>query len=414
MKNIHGFLTQRTSWFILFTLVLGVLLRLYFSGIAEREITWDSSWYYSAAVSMAKGVPAADCCNHGGGYPLTLSPILRVFGLQNTDSIRIFQILLDFATGILLAVVGWKVFGKKAGLAILFVYETNLLSPPYTGYILSELLSMAIIALLLYIVSRKSYGTRSALWMMTGMILGYLYFTKPAFFWYVPFLLVVFALFVIQGLIRKFKFIVVCGVGVFLVSLLPLLMNYTVLRQVRVTPPGVTTWGALYQAWFEGISPEIAVDYREHDPRWVDVQNEYWYSGYKNIPVFDKKYKKLYLEKIQKELPSYIPIVVRNMIFLWDKRHLFISPSPYHPADVWPMRILNIIYFSFGAIGIVSYLRKKTKNIPVVVYSLSVFVFMTLVFPLVTNMTRHSLPFYPLLLFWAGVSLGEIIMRKSI
>ena len=79
--------------------------------------------------------------------------------------------------------------------------------------------------------------------------------------------------------------------------------------------------------------------------------------------------------------------------------------DPYYPADKWILRAVNVTSLLLFLTGIYGYIRKqkgKIINSPLIMYTLLFFLYITFLFPLLTNESRHSLIYYSLIYFWAG------------
>ena len=123
----------------------------------------------------------------------------------------------------------------------------------------------------------------------------------------------------------------------------------------------------------------------------------------------------LFWKRMQSEWPIYIARYIRHTFYLWDKYHLFTYNDPFYPRDEWALRTINWISIALSFIGLTWYIRQDVKRWrePLVLFTLLMFFYITLLFPLMSNESRHSLTFYSLLYLWAGVGVHTIITKTS-
>ena len=165
-------------------------------------------------------------------------------------------------------------------------------------------------------------------------------------------------------------------------------------------------------SFFMDRYPELEKDLPKLNPTYYKINLDLNTTPYLYLSEKKKMYAALFWEKMKTDWPIFIKNTVRNVFFLWDKDHLFTYHDPFHPGDTLPLRAYNFGLFAFFFIGIGGYVKRKVKEKgfmdPIVLFTLGLFLYITLIFSPVTNETRHSLPFYPLLFLWAGYGINII------
>lgn len=170
-------------------LVLGVGLRLWFVDHAAR-IAGDSLIYgdiaknllqhgvYGFAVSGAGPVPTLIRLP---GYPLFLVACFRVFGVEHYTAVMYVQCGLDLVTCVLVGALAWRLFGRRAGLAALWLAALCPFTASYVSAPLTETPSLTCIALTFYGLERwraAGAGWNRWLW-MTSAAMAYAVLLRP-------------------------------------------------------------------------------------------------------------------------------------------------------------------------------------------------------------------------------------------
>ena len=406
---------KQTIFIVGCILILGLTLRIVLSGLAERELRWDSVWYAEAAKDVLSGKIVAECCTHGAGYPLFMAAVEGIFGRDNLEAVRLTQVALDTLTVILVAAAVYSAFGKGPALTALAIAALNPYSSSYTGVIMTEILSLTLVGLLAFLVSRPRFERRALLWWFSGITLGYLGLTKPGF--------ILYGVFFVGGTVwifstwnRRIRYVMLILTGFLIVGLYAVIGNYQHFGKPTLEPPYILRGFALYMGLHRASSPELLnlfkpyADLSEEEKRLYqgayEAEQLYHLLVLQNIslvPKYDAIHRNLFFQEVQQDPLRSIKHWISNAVQFWDKNHLFIFTDPLYPADRIPLRLGNIFLFLLAAIGSVRAVRIQRKHTkPFILFSLSLFLFMGGVFPLVSNLTRHSLPFYPVLFAWAG------------
>jgi len=386
--------------------LVGVFMRIYFASAKEQLLSFDETGYFAMAQEVLSGKLVADCCLHGPGYPLFLAPILKVFGQANISAVRYSQIGLDLLTGLAVGAAAAGIFGTTAGFMAAALYFLNPFSASYPGFLLTETLVIFVIAVLGLIISRPGFGAKPVWWFVSGMLVGYLALIKPSFLWFIALFVAVMT--AVNGRwVNRLKFVLLSAGAAVLVLTYAVAANYLKFGVISVGPPYYMSVGTLlYLGQYLDRTTEFIPDYIYLSSEPVKVINEYFGLATGNlsgIAGYNDHYTRLFLTKLQENWQPFAASLGRKVFLFWDKRHLFVFNDPYYPRDLWPLRITNIMYFLLASVGFIASVSGFTKKRrPFMIFSLTLFAYMSLAFPAVSTLERHSLPFYPVLIVWAG------------
>lgn len=396
----------------LLLLALGAVYRLYFVSLAYSDILWDVQSYGNIAKEMLADPLYVDCCQKGGGYPLFLSVLYRVFGADNYGAVRMANIVLDLSAAFFLFAIAKSVFSKTVAWIVFVLYLFHPLAVSYVGFQLPESLTIFLLTALGFVLSRPSFARRPGLWVWTGILLGLLLWVRLSFYFFVFIILFGLALFVFRKWGRA-MFIGLALMGFALASVHSLIAYQTKFQRISLVPPytmGFET--ALYMSFFMGRYPELLVQYDSLNKTYYDINLEYNTTHYVFNEVFRDKYSPLFWEKIKKDWPEFFGNTARNIVWMWDTNHLFVYQDPWYPHDTWWLRLLTLTGLAGFFAGIARFIRKKKKvawRDPVFLFTVGLFGYVIVFFAPITNETRYIVPLMPLVLLWAGYGIERII-----
>ncbi len=415
MKTERIFSILLSNKLIFFTVFisLGVLLRVYLASFAYKKLVFDMYEYHAYALKILGGENVIDCCLKNMGYPVVLAGIYALFGVGNLEVVRFVNILLEMSVAIILYIVGKNFFNKNVGTLAFILYVINPFTSSFTGLILAESATIFFLSILVYILSRPQFQKLPISWLLFGVLLGWIVFIKHSFYQFSLGIILAFFLFMFQGK-KRILFLFISLIGFIIASTYSLIGNYRNYRQLSVVPPYSMQSGILYGMFYLERYREIPQDPPPH-PEFTKMALEF---DSEPIPKteFNKKYTKLFWEKMSSDWPIYIKRVVSNTIRLWDKDHLYVYEDPFHPYDLWPLRIANFILLACFLFGIGNYLWIQKFNVfhePLALFTIFLFIYMLLAYPIVSSESRHTIFFYSLLILWAAYGMHEIKLRLS-
>jgi 4-amino-4-deoxy-L-arabinose transferase-like glycosyltransferase len=402
-------------------LLLGALLRWFFISHTYHYLYWDEVSYMNLSKQLTSGHLAVDCCDKNMGYPLFLSIIFFLFRITNTGSdlisragfeaVAITQLFIDLTVAVLLYISTKELFRKNIAWTVFILYLFNPLTSSYAGFLLPEAVSIFLVAAIAYLLTRKSFLYKDVSWCLLGFILGVLVFLRYSL---TNFAIGTTLLFVIFLFKKKLKiwFILIVTICFLLASSYTLIANKVKYQKLSLVPPYNMGTINLYLSFYMNRYPELVDDMKYLDPTYYAVNLEYHTTYYNYIDNVKHKYFQLFLQKFQKEWPVFMKNTVRNMFWIWDKEHLSVYVDPYYPGDRWAVRIYNIILMALFFLGIGDFIiKRKGWKHPLVIFSAGMFLYITCLFTLISNETRHSMIFYPIIFLWAGYGITKVFNR---
>ncbi|MEK7544056.1 MAG: glycosyltransferase family 39 protein [Patescibacteria group bacterium] len=400
---------------ILTLFLLGLLFRLFLAFNAYDTIVFDAKGYSDFAIQFLSGKWPIDCCAKNMGYGAFLALVYKFFGIENLTAVRLVHIVFDLVSALLLFETAKKLFNQKAALFSFTMYLFNPFTAAFTGLVLAETVSIFLVSLLFYILSRAGWKSSPILWLSFGLTAGLLLFTRHSFYY---FLFVFFAVLGVwfaryylaasQGTtLRGWKVIVrfysFLFAGFLLASSYSLMVNFKTYGKPSLVPLYNLKYEIIYLNFFRWKYPEV--EFKGEIPQYGEVVQSYWNTPIEGKAAHSEKYKQMLLARLPGEWPTFLSNLAMNIVWLWDKDHIYTYVDTFYPADQWPMRILNIGLIGLWAIGVIGQVRKKGRKVlqePVFLFSILLFFYITLLFPLLSNESRHTLVYYPILSLWAG------------
>ena len=148
-------------------LTAGTALRLFFI-LAAPKLTGDTLLYGDIARNLLQnhvygftvaGHPPRPTLIRVPGYPLFLAACFVLFGIENYHAVLYVQLLFDLATCLLIADLARRLFGKRAGIAALWLAALCPFTANYVAAALTETLTLFCIASAFYAFHRWSETT---------------------------------------------------------------------------------------------------------------------------------------------------------------------------------------------------------------------------------------------------------------
>ncbi|MBI3955017.1 glycosyltransferase family 39 protein, partial [Candidatus Gottesmanbacteria bacterium] len=364
-----------------------------------------------------KGGAVADCCNKGLGYSAFLAVIYFIFGPSNLAAVKLLQNVLDLTTAVLIYLTAAKFFSRKAALISMLFYLINPFTSAYTGILLSETLTLFYIVLIAFLVTRSSFRHNVTLWFLCGIVSGLLVFTRITFIYFI----FVFVIYLSSRLKSNLKlmmyFMLMFAFGFLVAVSYPIYANYAKFKAISITPPYNIYAGGLYLNFYNDRYAELFRDFDSVNPQFTQIFQEYNDASLEEISQLRKKFQTLFWEKFKNEWPLFIRNIVRNIFWMWDKYILYPYEDPFYPKDTFFLRWFNIGSIALYFMGVICYIKKSRKesfNNPLLVFTVLLFFYMTFTFTLVSNESRHSLPFYGLIYLWVGYGMESIKLSSKI
>src|ERR1700722_18102356 len=169
-------------------LAAGLLLRLWFVTHTAR-VDGDTLLYGNIARNWMEhgvygftptGVPVPTLIRLPG-YPLFLMACFRLFGVEHYTAVMYVQCAIDLGTCLLVAGLANRLFGRRAGLAALWLSTLCPFTATYTAAPLTEVLTLFTIALTFYSLDRwRSAGLGFNRWLpVIAVAMAYSVLLRP-------------------------------------------------------------------------------------------------------------------------------------------------------------------------------------------------------------------------------------------
>ena len=367
---------QKIDWFfiiLIFILALGVgFAYLEFGYIFPAE-SGDSLHYNAAALGLIKTgeLSLNKIFAHGGlGYPLFLAIIYKVFGQNNYEAVRIFQIFILAGIGILVFLIGRNFLNLSPLFA--FLASLTLVFWPYfivwTSLILTEILFIFffILSILFLLKFRETQLLKHSL--LAGLTLGLATLIRPEIIFLPIWLFFFWLLFRKRG--QDFK----TGLKkqILVVIIFILIISPWLIRNVTL---------------FQTPLPAFSFS------RWVDEPEE------------EKKNLFSYLQEKIVEKPG---LVAKNMIYFWNPGAQGLRAQAllekYHSVG-FLFLIYKILFFIILAAAFTSLFFIKKRRLFLFWAIISYYwIIHGLIFP----SPRHTLPIIPLVILLAWLSIETL------
>lgn len=401
---------------LLFGLIflVGFAYRYILGSRTEQHLVWDQVVYVEMAERLLSGQFAADCCTHGPGYSLFLALIFFLFGKGNLLAVRLVQAALDTLTGLIIFAVTRRLFTQKIAIVSLLLYLINPFTSSYTGLILAETVGSFLISLIAYMMSLSHLLTKRFALIVFAFLLSYVGVTKYAFFYAsILGLCIVIVILLRRRLFRECMFFIVTACIVFAY---PLMANVAVFGAYTVMPPYSDTTSLFYASLFMGRYPELYSEFGKVSPEYAKVMEEYYHVAQYDthaFPNFRSTHKALLFEKLKTDRTAIISHVLQNNIWMWDKPYRTVYIDPLYPKWKRVFQGYNLASLLLAVVGLWSAIHRK-KSMYILLVTLFVLFYISGGLSLLTNETRVTIIFYPLLFLWAGVGLAYVLTKVHI
>lgn len=387
---------------VVLIIVFGFLLRLFFASHAYPLLVFDAKGYIDYAQEFLKGSFPLDPRNKNMGYPLFIAIVFWLRGAPDIEFVKLTQIFLDLGAGVCVWIAAKRIFSQKTADLALSMYMINPFTSSYTGIILPEALSSFLVGALFML-------TMGGRWFFVGLTLGLMLFVKSSLVFFT-----IGSIGMISFLCFKkgevWKILMVTLAGFLVASSYTLTINYKTLGKIALAPPYSTIFGQTYvMSFYADRYPEV--EFWGAAPELSRVMAEYERTPNAQIPEWNKRYFTLFVTKTMHEPLNFLSHYLKNIFWLWDKDHVSVYKDPWYPSDRYILRVVNLIVLVLFIVGITRYVGRGGNFLrePIVIVTLALAATMTLQFPFVSNESRHTIPFYPILFFWAAYGIEKLL-----
>jgi hypothetical protein len=443
-------------------LALGLALRLWFVAHAAR-IAGDTLVYGDIAKNwMEHGVYGFTQTARGPlptlirlpGYPLFLVICFSLFGSEHYTAVMYAQCVIDLLTCLLVAALANRLFGRRAGLVILWLAALCPFTASYVAAPLTETLSLTCVALTFYSMERwrfAGFGLNKWLW-VTAVAMAYAILLRPEQGLLAAAVIPAMLWFALRSptkrssLLQSASPIVLAAVCVVLPLMPWMIRNWRTFHVIQPLAPRYATdpgenvplgFQRWYRSWaidfastedvywnYDGAAIEIsdlptrAFDSDDQYARTDALLSEYNQTDSAK-PQFDARFGALAEERIETDPIRYyvaLPVArLLNMILRprtemfpialeWWKWH----EHPRQTAFATAYAVLNLAYFGLGVWGGWLWWRRGWGDEAPLVWAMIGFVALrcALLLTLDNSEPRYTLEFFPVILVWSAAVLS--------
>ena len=443
---------------VIVALALGLGLRLWFI-VHTARIAGDSLIYGDIAKTwMQTGVYGFGLAGGGAvptlirlpGYPMFLVACFRLFGVEHYTAVMYAQGVVDLVTCLLVGALAGRLFGRRAGLAALWLAALCPFTASYVAYPLAETLTLTCVALAFYGLERwraAELGFNRWLWVVTAA-LAYAVLLRPeqgllaaavvpAMLW-----MVVRSPTRREALGRAVAPVLVAAVCVVLPLVPWTVRNWRTFHVVQpLAPRYATDPGELvplgFQHWFKTWGIEFAstedvywnydgatVDLNDIPTRAFDTDDQYTRTAVlieeynrtaKANAAFDARFEELAQERVKNDPLRYylaLPVArVVDMVFRPRVEMFEIELEWWrwrdHPKQTifaGAYAALNLGYFVLAGVGLWRWRRRGWDDNKGLAFSMIGFIVLRtlLLLTLDNSEPRYTLEFFPVLMVGAG------------
>jgi hypothetical protein len=444
-------------------LALGLGLRLWFI-VHMARIAGDSLIYGDIAKTwMQTGVYGFGLAGGGAvptlirlpGYPMFLVACFRLFGVEHYTAVMYGQGVADLVTCVLVGALAGRLFGRRAGLAALWLAALCPFTASYVAYPLAETLTLTCVALAFYGLERwraAGLGFNPWLWVVTAA-LAYAVLLRPeqgllaaavvpAMLW-----TVVRSPTRREALGRAVAPVFVAAVCVVLPLAPWTVRNWRTFHVVQpLAPRYATDPGELvplgFQHWFKTWGIEFAstedvywnydgatVDLNDLPTRAFDTDDQYARTAVlieeynrtaKANAALDARFEELAQERVKNDPLRYylaLPVArVVDMVFRPRVEMFEIELEWWrwrdHPKQTifaGAYAALNLGYFVLAGVGLWRWRRHGWDGNKGLAFSMIGFIVLRtlLLLTLDNSEPRYTLEFFPVLMVWAGAVFSD-------
>jgi 4-amino-4-deoxy-L-arabinose transferase-like glycosyltransferase len=443
-------------------LALGLVLRIWFISHVARIAgdtliygdiakNWLEHGVYGFSQSAAGPVPTLIRLP---GYPLFLALSFRLFGIEHYTAVMYVQVVIDLLTCLLVAALAGRLFGRRAGLAALWLAAVCPFMASYVSAPLTETLSLTCVALTFYGLERwrvAGLGINTWLW-VTSAAMAYAVLLRPeqgllaaavvpAMLW-ATLRSPSHSSSTRSSLLRSLRPVVLAAVCVVLPLAPWAVRNWRTFHVFQplapryATDPGETV-PLGFQRWFRTWAIDFAstedvywnyngasIDIADLPSRAFDSNDQYGrteallreYNETDNAtPSLDKRFDAIAQDRIHADpLRYYVALPIARLLNMGFRPRTEMFPielewwkwhdHPKQTAFAAVYAALNLAYFVLAGIGLWRWRRYGWGPSPLLAWSMIGFFVLrcALLLTLDNSEPRYTLELYPVILVWAS------------
>lgn len=335
--------------FPVFVLLLGLLIRLTFVFLyhqPEKFLFSDMQGYFDRAMELK--FEKADEIFYSFYPPAAHVAYSVMMGSRDVFFwIKLYNVFLSISTCILIYLITLRLFGRLAGYISVVIASFNYLFIEFTGYVISEILFMFLLALMFYFfllsITAKKQVLRWLFSFLAGLSLMSAAATKSSILLFVIF-------FGLWWLLNFRKYKIFSNLFFYIVGFLPLFIILAIRLHSLTGEYGVVSTNGGFN-FFQGRSHIRDVTFRDTINRTefffaspMSDLNNYTYNDTFNVGPYDSKF---FYKKGWEIAKQNIPLTIKYSL-----KH---CSDLFTSARMWPSYVLDKQWQILGLIGNVAF-----------------------------------------------------------
>lgn len=403
---------------LVFLFFLGFLFRLILMAKGPQPLVFDQVQYHDFAQGILKhGLYVTSFRVYG--YPLFIALFDGLFGtikILGIYTLYIAQALLDCATGLLVFILSKKLLNKSTLCWFSYIlYLFNPITSPYTGVMLSEVLStfllVLVFLLLMRFLEKRAFGPLT----IAIFILGYLAQVRPVFllfgvillFWSITRILKSFSF-------RRIIFSLLLCFYFFAPFLYQLFGNLVYFREFSLMDVDNYSLLNFYISLYVEKSTVNLTSIWDYPPEITYAFTEY--PGNSRVKEQRHEVQRRFfgyaVERIKKEPYLFVKWRAEKFFLVWEKPSLYPYMNPSHPLFSTGIYWINIFLLCMATIGSIWYWRQRNQleKSQITFFQLVLFLFfyISAIHIFTECLPRYSLPAYPFIFLYGGVGFSLV------
>ena len=419
--------------FLLLFLGLGLRLFLVFGMPIRDTVTGEPQHFDTVAWNLASGngysasssVPFLPMVDRPPVYFVFIAAIYRLLGYEPLW-VRLFQILIDLGTCLLVFGMAKDCFGMKAAYWALAISCLNPFLSVYTAALLPTTLTVFLLTLSVFFMSKAVRTLKPFLFIVTGISLGALILCREEN----EFIPILFGIFLIGKFRqRSFRSLIALGVGLVLFMSPWWIRNYHVSGRFIPVTYGGAVGRALYFSTVQQVFERDATYFEMLPGELRSLWEQTHSSRYEDVQKAERRFAEIGWERIRKDPIGYFFRRLANYPKFWIGMHpdefVILESgilSTFHPNfkkmewaffhDQKEIALLGLKYFllflSTAYVILAGYgiwvCRKL--SLPGLLYVKLTLFYYAVIFFIVITEPRYSIPVHPFLSLFAALPIA--------
>ncbi len=425
--SFKSFCEQQEYFLLVALLALGLIVRLVLIFSVTEPIDRDAQEYYKIAQNLLAGkgfsINGSELtARRAPGYPVFLASLMEIFGTE-PRILYLAQAIVNILTIFLVFLALKKTevnLPTRLLITLVFSLSTSFI---FVNVLYAEILTMLIVALLLYISIHPDFNVRPSIQLLFGGILtGALIYLRPTFLYFPIFLLfgAIFLKTIRRNLAIK-KFLTIAGIA--LLTLTPwTIRNYKVFHRFipLVSAGGSELWGANLEIADRFVWNSVSDIQKYEEQRTANhtLQNRLIHEYRVKYKITDPETLNRFLLKQAKQIIlqhpfRYALLCFNRLLIFWFSPPIgSMTLKTISPVLFWSILILKYMLTILGIIGLYRFTR---NNFPSASLVIMLVIYSTLLHTTIHAIQRYFLPLIPVVYFGLGYFLDtqEQVNKKQ-